>query len=427
MFKFFMIAFLSIGVALTPVAVWSSMAKRFDEAQVFFPKDISLLAQIVDDALINNPRLKASQSKVDASDARFEAASQALYNPELDFDYENSEINTSSVGINQTIDWSDKRGGRAKVAQFDKKMSQMNLIIAYQNFSAQLLQNLSDFHTANDKNALTKLRIELLQEFVSLVKKRYQGGDVNQAQLSLAQLSFTKATIERSRAFSQLMTTKQALIVLTGSDNDQWPGLPVKLPVVKLELDKLQETINHLPKTREQMSKIETAMAKVQLRTREQNADPTIGIRAGREDSDNLIGFNLSIPLNIRNTYKSEVNVANAELIQAEMESKNLVRQLKSQLVSSASRYQITRESWLNWQKTGKKSLSKQFSIIHKQWQAGEINSTDYFLQLNQTLDTRLSVIELRHELWSTWITWLKTSSSVTQWLNLKHYSEAQI
>ncbi len=420
MFKFLLIAVLMVGAILSTVSA-SDIGQRFKKNPTIFSQDISRLAALLDELLKNNPGLQAKQARVDASTAQYHASSQALYNPELEIDYENTDVDTSSVGISQAIDWSDKRGGRKKLASFNKKQSVASLNVARQSLAADLLLDLSAYHTASDKNALIELRIELLQEFVALAKKRYQSGDVNQAELSLAQLAFADASMQRSRIASQLMAARQSLITLMGKDISQWPGLPLSLPEVDLKDNNIEQIISNHPLIQEQSAKIESAMAKVQMRRLEQNADPVIGVRAGRDGSNNLLGFNLSIPLNVRNTFKAEVNVANAELIEAEYESKNLFRQLKSQLLSNAGRYQLVRETWLEWQREGQNSMANQFSLIHKQWKAGEISSTEYFLQLNQTLETRLSAIELRQEFWNAWVDWLNASSRITQWLNLSH------
>ncbi len=423
MFKKLLLPCLSIGLGLLPVAVWSDMAKRFDDAQAFFTRDISQLASLVDNVLNNNPGIQAIEANVKAAGARQDAAQQALYNPQLELDYEHAGVNTSSLGIIQTIDWSDKRGSRTQFALYETNQSIAQLNIARQSLAAELLHNLSAFHTAEDKDALTQLRIELLQEFVALARQRYHSGDVNQSELSLAQLALAEAAMQRSRVASQLMLSRQALIILHGSDNNHWPGLPLSLPALEFKTEQLEQLISLLPEIQEQSARVSAAKAKVTLRSREQNADPTIAIRAGSDDTDNLIGLTVSIPLTIRNTYQAEVRVANAQLIEAEFNNKNLTRQLKSRLISSAQRYQLVRAAWLSWQKTGQTSMARQFSLIHKQWQAGEISSTDYFLQLNQTLDTRLSAIELRQELWTAWVDWLNATASVTQWLTLNNAS----
>jgi len=129
----------------------------------------------------------------------------------------------------------------------------------------------------------------------------------------------------------------------------------------------------------------------------------------------------LSIPLFVRNNFRAEVDVANAELIQIESESQNIVRKVRSELFTSAHRYQLLHETWNGWLQTGQSSLSSQLSLIQQLWQAREISTAEYFMQLNQTLNTRTSAIELRQDLWRAWIDWLLATGKVNTWLGLEN------
>lgn len=421
MFKYYILSTIVAWSFMLPVTASSNMGKRLEEAQTVFSDDISLLSSFVEDVLASNPKINSIQSDVDIAFAKKNSADQPLYNPELELDYENTDADTSSLGISQTIDWSDKRGARTKVASYEHNRAIAKYNISRNIFVANLLHGLSKYHSARDKDVLLKLRIELLEEFVDLATKRYQSGDLNQSELSLAKLAYAEARMQKTRTSSELIDAQQLLITMTGGSSKNWPGLPSVLPQVELKTTQLDELISQLPIFQEQIARVESAMANVKLRIREKNSDPTIGIRAGRDDTDDLIGFTLTIPLNVRNNFSSEVNIANAQLTQVEYESLIIARETKSKLLSSSNRYQLVRKTWQSWQETGPANMANQFSLIHKQWKASEISTTDYFMQLNQTLNTRLSAIELRNELWNTWVDWLESSAQVTKWLKLNN------
>ena len=69
--------------------------------------------------LNQHPRVLSAQSEVDAARARERAAGRAIYNPELDAEYEDGEVRTRSLGINQTIDLGGKRGARERAALWE--------------------------------------------------------------------------------------------------------------------------------------------------------------------------------------------------------------------------------------------------------------------------------------------------------------------
>ena len=69
--------------------------------------------------LQSHPRIQAAQAELDAAHARERGAGRAFYNPEFDAEYEEGEVRTSSIGINQTIDLGGKRGARERAASFE--------------------------------------------------------------------------------------------------------------------------------------------------------------------------------------------------------------------------------------------------------------------------------------------------------------------
>jgi len=403
---------------LIPLAAWSDAGNKPSKTSSHYPDGISQLSALVNEVLGSNPGIQAVQAQRDAAIAKVQAADQPLYNPELELDVENTDIQTSSLGITQAIDWSDKRGARSEVARFETSSLNAGLRTARQQLAGELLQSLADFQTHREMDLLTKQRIKLLQGFVELAKKRRQAGDLGQADLSLAQLALAEAGMQRTRAATQLMKTQQALITLVGGASD-WPGLPDVLPSLNLADENIDEILHQLPVLQVQLAKIAAARANIHLRSREQQPDPTIGLRGGREDDENLIGLTLSIPLFVRNNFRAEVDVANAELIQAERESQNIVRNARSALFLSARSYQLVRETWQGWQQAGQSSLDNQLALIQQLWQAREISTAEYFMQLNQTLNTRTSAIELRQDLWRAWTDWLLASGQVNTWLGL--------
>jgi cobalt-zinc-cadmium efflux system outer membrane protein len=53
-------------------------------------------------------------------------------------------------------------------------------------------------------------------------------------------------------------------------------------------------------------------------------------------------------------------------------------------------------------------------------WEAGELSTTEFLVQLRQTLDTRESALELRETLWRAWLEWLIASGQIESWLGTR-------
>jgi cobalt-zinc-cadmium efflux system outer membrane protein len=57
---------------------------------------------------------------------------------------------------------------------------------------------------------------------------------------------------------------------------------------------------------------------------------------------------------------------------------------------------------------------------LRRLWEAGEISTTDYLVQLRQTLDVQESALDLRQILWRAWFEWLAASGRVDQGLGME-------
>jgi cobalt-zinc-cadmium efflux system outer membrane protein len=373
----------------------------------------------INDVLSQNPELQAADAAVDAASGRLRAADQPLFNPELELEYENSDTTTAAGGLSQAIDWSDKRGARTAVADFEQMAANAEYLFIRQMLATDLLQALADWHTADAISRISQKQTSLMVRFARIAERRRQAGDLGQVELDLAHLAAADAAFEQAHASENMIRARQAVIALTGSGGAVWPPFAEQLPDVdpqRLDVDRL---LNDLPLIHVALAQISAARAGVELTVREKKPDPTFGFRIGKEDSDTLTGLTFSVPLFVRNTYSAEVDVANASLIQTEREAANFRRQARADLIASAEIYQNARLAWSSWEASGAPRLNQRTDLLDRLWQAGELNTTDYLVQLKQALDTEVSAIDQRGRMWQAWAAWLAASGQADQWLNL--------
>lgn len=378
---------------------------------------VSSLGSWVSQVLADHPAMLAADASLDAARARVNAADRPLYNPELEFDYENSDADTGTGGISQAIDWADKRGARAGVAEHKLVAAEADREAVRQALSAEILSALADYATATAQQELGDQRSELMERFGGLAARRREAGDLAQVELDLAELAVAEARFQQADVMTTKIQSLQTLIAVTGRNPQHWPAFPAKLPELELRQLDREALLQSLPAVRQSLAQVAAARATIQLRTRERRPDPTISLRAGKEDSDTLTGVNLSIPLFIRNNLRAEVDVANAELLQAERDANDRYRRFRGELEAAGLTYQLSRSAWLAWESSGAVSLGGQIKLLQRLWQAGEINTTDYLVQLKQALDTRTRAIEQRGRMWQAWIDWLLASGEVGNWL----------
>lgn len=369
----------------------------------------------------NHPSVLAAKSAVDSAGYQMVAADKALYNPELEIDAETAESDIASIGLSQTIDWGNIRGARTEMAGLQKIATQYAYESTRHTIAVELLSGLSDLHSSSALKVLAEQGKNLMQRSAKLAKQRFDAGDLGQVEVDLANLSYAQARFKLVDAITLHAKTRQNLIALTGSTDTNWPELPSSYPDPGSETPDVNKTVQQLPKMLEITTRVKAAQANINVQRGQGTAQPTFAFRTGRENEDTLIGLTFSVPIQIRNNYKAEVDAANAEMIQAERESIDAYRKLKSRLEVSIVSYQLSREAWLEWEQSGADTLSEQIILLERLWESGEMNTTDYLIQLKQALETKASAIEQRGHMWSSWSEWLIASGQIEHWLYQQH------
>jgi cobalt-zinc-cadmium efflux system outer membrane protein len=89
-----------------------------------------------------------------------------------------------------------------------------------------------------------------------------------------------------------------------------------------------------------------------------------------------------------------------------------------ARLVSARERYELNQVVWKEWE-VGQRSLSRQQAQLQKLWEAGELSSTDYLVQIGQSLDVQENALDLQESLWRAWFEWLAASGRIDKWIDL--------
>lgn len=406
------------GLIIIP---WAAMAAE-SSAPGALRADPALI-QFVQTVVEANPRVQAARAALEASGAFRDAASRPLYNPELSLDAENSDTDTRALGISQTLDWGGKRKARTAVAESDRLVVEAEYLAARWAVTVELLDGLAQHQTGAERDALAKSRQQLMDEFAGLAQRRFDAGDLAQVELDLARLASTDARIQRATAGAGLAEARQSVRNLTPrSAVAQWPTLPGALPALPESAEDPQSLVLALPEVLAARREVETADAVVELRRRERRPDPTLSLAGGEEDGETLIGLNVTIPLFVRNSFSYEVTAALAARSQAQQIADDVMQRAYARLISAAERYDLSRGAWGDWQQTGQASLTRQTEQLQRLWEAGELSTTDYLVQLTATLEVQESALDLREALWRAWFEWLWASGQVDAWLGQGAY-----
>ena len=405
----------AVLAGLLSTTVWAKQASSQVQLDQFAPSD---LATLVSDVLPTHPRLLAARNALHAAVTRLQAAEQPLYNPELEIDTENSDINTSVLQLSQTIDSGGQRKARTQIASAELEAARATFELAELSLLKDLLVALANEQSGRKIAMLATEGLELMKEFAEIAQLRFKAGDLTQVETDLAQLAYNEALMTHAQALSEASTARENLIALYQLSPSYTPALPETLPSPVLPTN-VDSFLNDLPVMRKLKQELIATGGNVELRQSERSWEPTVAIRGGREDQEPLVGLTLSLPLKIRNNQKAQVETARQELAQGEQTLRQQQRNIKAQVLSSTERYRLLQTAFNEWLKTGRSHVNRQLKLTKRLWRSGDMSTTDYLVQLKQALETYASGIELRNRMWLSSFEWMNDTASIDDWLKL--------
>jgi len=373
-----------------------------------------LIAQI----LAENPEIQAAQAAVDAAKARLSGAALPLNNPELEVEAERTDIDLYTLGFSQTLDWHDKQSAFEQSAAAELSAVRAELEALRLVKAGELLDAVGGITTQHKITLLAKERSHVLKRFFELAEQRFKAGDIPQSELELARLSLIEAVMQHAASGEELIQAESDFFTLSGQTLNAGFKTLERLPAELPSLDEQEQARNH-PKVQAAYQSAQAARQQIRATVQGRKADPTVAFRVGREDRENLIGLTLSIPLQVRNNFHGNVEAAQAEALQAEHEAQQAYQSLLARLKSAKKRYGLVFNAWQLWVSEGRGSLQQSIKLLESQWQTGEMSTTDYLLQVQQTLNTQIAGVELHGRLWSAWTEWLSASGTLFDWLNI--------
>ncbi len=261
------------------------------------------LTGFVESALNANPRVQAAMAAVDAEAARSRGAARPLFNPDLELEYENTDIDTTTLEVSQTLDWHDKRGARTSAADASLEAVRAALRSLREQLAGEVLAALADLDRTSRLQKLAGERVELLKRFVALHERRAAAGDIGQTELQLAHLALSEARLQYADAATDTVEDRTTLSQLTGADPTNPPTFPAQIPIPSLDPEGTDRMAAKHPAVLEARLRTLAAQRRIRMSDIERRADPTIAIKGGREDRETLIGLRLEIPLQVRNDF----------------------------------------------------------------------------------------------------------------------------
>ncbi|WP_458071261.1 TolC family protein [Rhodanobacter sp. BL-MT-08] len=368
-----------------------------------------------------SPEVEAARAELDAARARAQAAAQPIYNPSLSLDAENADVDRRTVGVSLALDLSGKRVARASQGDAEVRVSGASYELLRRDVAARWLKAWSTAALAQKQSALGQRRLLLMQRFDDLAAQRLKVGDISSPERDLAALALGDAQIQQASLVSNEASARASLLAISGDRaTDDLPPLPdAPLPSVD---SIVARPVDELPELHQAQARQASAEAGVQVARRARMPDPTLSLTGGRVRSgplnDRVIGIGVSIPIPVLNTGRAEIAAARSEADAADAGVRARQFSVRANLQEAKARYAALRSASEAFRRGRAAAFEDRTTLLERLWSAGEISTSDYLVQLKQSLDTALSGDELQSRTWQTWFDYLTTAGRLTDWLD---------
>ena len=360
------------------------------------------------------PEVQAQAARRQQALLSVEAADQAVYNPELGLGYQNASEDTYSLDISQTIDWGDKRGVATRIAQLESEILLSNITLERNQMLAERLQALTNQSQARKALEFQKQQFNLAKGQLDIARQRTEVGDLSSVELQLMQLDVASNAADYALAEQASIAADGQVLALFGEFDLPFADFVNALTVQAAHLEISPE----LPALKSAYQQVLVAKVTAEQAKADGSADPSISLSAEREGDENKFGVGVSIPLQIRNNYSEAIAVASQGIAIAEQtylaQERVLLQQQKQFLLSLprlTQRYQ-------DWSELVLTSGTQAAQSLSQQWQAGDINTSDYLQSQRQMSGSYLAGLALESALYESWLSWMGTSGQLEGYLN---------
>jgi cobalt-zinc-cadmium efflux system outer membrane protein len=383
------------------------------------------LRTAVDRAWARHPAAAATQATLDAAVARAEAASQPLYNPELEFNADDEGPDRSATaGIGLTLDLSGKRRARSDVAGADLDAATATARLRRRDFAQTWLDAWATVGAAERRVALGTQRAALLARAADLAVRQFKAGDISNLDRDLALLARDEAAAEQATLLADAAAAKAAFQSVDAGSSVPPPVTPFPVAPATSITAGPAFLVETLPEWTVVQSTAASATAQVAVAERDRAADPTVSLRGGSIElangvRDEMYGITLTVPLFVRNSYRAELAAAKADARAATADLEQARYELQARADRTSGTYRAVHAAWQQWQQSPGTNVDVRADLLERLWRAGEMSTSDYLLQVKQTVDTALARAELEGRLWTSFTDYLAATGRLEQWLGL--------
>jgi len=370
------------------------------------------------------PQVKAASAQKNSRALWSQAATQPLYNPELQTRLEQEGSNNNyALEISQKIDWWNQREARSQQQQLLQQQAEQQYQQSLQQTTADALAAIVRYQSAQQRDQLMQRLQQQQQTLTQLIQQRRRLGDLSALDAELALLAQSSLLADIAASQAELSAAAAQLSSLL----PDWQQQPQYLSALIQQLDNSAQQLPAQPLNNAQLKQLalshpqsESArlfwlaeQQRAQLSRDSLRAEPTIGISAGRSGEEDVLGLALSLPLNVRSSYRQAAAAADGETLQAEAEFYASLQQQQQQLRASHSRVLAYRRQVEQWHALMPDGGQRSAQLLQQQWSNGDLSTSAYIQASAQWAASLQAGIELTGDYRQAQIQWLSDSQTI--------------
>ena len=300
-----------------------------------FAHDLQL-ADLVDEALRNNPEIQAFGSRIEGARQRIPQA-KSLPDPMLMFGYQNEGFDRYTYGEMSGSQWMfgatqqflfpGKRALKGEMAKLDAESQEAMLELLKLKTASRVRELYLDLFLAYKNIDLLKGRQDLFIRIEDLTLARYSVGKAMQQEVLMAQTE-KYMLLEKEVMFRQKIESLEAMLKSTigreGSEALGRPGDPSYQPFIYNSEEAVQMAVSHSPEIKSRNKMIEAADTKIKMAKKEFFPDFSINAiyyNRARDFKDMWsLTSTINIPIFFTTKQKPALLEAKAGLTQAKQE-----------------------------------------------------------------------------------------------------------
>ncbi|MFP3940921.1 MAG: TolC family protein, partial [Thermoanaerobaculia bacterium] len=143
---------------------------------------------------------------------------------------------------------------------------------------------------------------------------------------------------------------------------------------------------------------VEAGAARRALARSERMPDVTAGLRAGREEGDDIVGLGLTIPIPLFDRNQGAVAEADAELAGARAELAVTDLAVRREVAAARARLVAALEALEAAESLGLAALEDGLELVERSFDAGKIGSAEVILFRRELVEARRQSVEARVE-----------------------------